>query len=96
LLSGGTYTWIDPPGSVDTFADGINDAGDIVGWYCATSECISTGEGQQGFLLSGGVFTTITIPGEFATNLVDINNNGVVLGSYQDAAGLVVSFMAIP
>jgi uncharacterized membrane protein len=96
LLSGGTYTSIDPPGSVQTYANGINDAGDIVGWYCTTSECVSTGEGEQGFLLSGGVFTTVAIPGEFATTFVDINNNGVISGSYQDAAGLVVSFMATP
>jgi uncharacterized membrane protein len=95
-LSGGTYTSIDPPGSVQTFANGINDAGDIVGWYCTTSECVSTTAGEQGFLLSGGVFTTITIPGEFLTDLTDINNNGVVVGSYQDAAGLNVSFMATP
>jgi hypothetical protein len=47
-------------------------------------------------LLSGGVFTTITIPGEFATTPIDINNNGVILGSYQDAAGVVVSFIATP
>jgi len=96
LLSGGTYTSIDPPGSVETFANGINDAGDIVGWYCTTSECVSTGDGEQGFLLSGGVFTTITIPGELETTPTDINNNGVILGSYQDAAGLVVSFIATP
>lgn len=96
LLSGGTYTSIDPSGSVQTFANGINDSGDIVGWYCTTSACVSTGEGEQGFLLSGGVFTTITIPGEFAVVLTDINNNGVVVGSYQDGAGLNVSFMATP
>ena len=96
LLSGDTYTSIDPSGSVQTYANGINDAGDIVGWYCTTSECVSNGDGEQGFLLSGGVFTTITIPGEFETTPTDINNNGVILGSYQDAAGVVVSFLAIP
>jgi uncharacterized membrane protein len=96
LLSGDTYTSIDSSGSVQTYANGINDAGDIVGWYCTTSECVSNGDGEQGFLLSGGVFTTITIPGEFETTPTDINNNGVILGSYQDAAGVVVSFLAIP
>jgi len=96
LLSGGTYTSIDPPGSLQTFANGINDSGVIVGWYCSTSECVSTGNGEQGFLLSGGIFTTITIPGEFATTPIDINNNGMILGSYQDAAGLVFSFLATP
>ncbi len=96
LLSGGTYTSIDPPGSVGTIAIGINDAGDIVGSYCTTSECNSTGEGEQGFVLSNGVFTTIAIPGEFYTSVSGINNNGVLIGNYQDAAGLVVSFLASP
>jgi uncharacterized membrane protein len=96
LLSGGTYSSFDPPGSVQTFATGINDAGDIVGTYCTTSDCVSTSAGEQGFLLSGGVFTTIAIAGEVATGLIDINNNGVIVGYYEDAAGLVVSFIATP
>jgi probable HAF family extracellular repeat protein len=97
LLSGGTYTSIDVPGAVFTNSTGINDAGNIVGTYCPTSECLSNNfEGAQGYLLSGGVFTTVAIPGEFYTFLNDINNNGVLLGYYQDAAGLIVSFMATP
>jgi hypothetical protein len=96
LLSGGTYTSIDFPGAVFTNSTGINDAGDIVGTYCLTSECLSNSEGAQGYLLSGGVFTTIAIPGEFYTYVVDINNNGVLLGGYVDAAGLAVFFLATP
>ena len=96
LLSGGTYTSIDVPSAFYTNSPGINDAGDIVGLYCTTSQCASTSEGEQGFLLSGGVFTTFAIPGEYYTYLIDINNNGVVIGGYQDAAGLVVAFMATP
>lgn len=96
LLSGGTYTTLDPPGSVSTEADGINDAGDIVGSYCTTSECVSSGEGGLSFLLSNGVYTTIAIPGESYTSLSGINNNGVLIGNYEDAAGLVVSFLATP
>jgi hypothetical protein len=95
-LSAGTYTSIDFPGAVETFASGINDGGDIVGTYCLTGECISTFEGAQGFLFSKGGFTTIAIPGEFYTEALGINNNGVVVGFYQDAAGLVVSFLATP
>jgi len=48
-------------------------------------------------LLSGGVFTSIDIlPGEVYAVADDINNNGVLVGYYQDAAGLVVSFLAAP
>jgi hypothetical protein len=93
LLSGGTYTSFDPPGSLLSLGFAINDAGIIVGAYCTTSECQ---QGEQGFVLSGGVFTTITIPSEPFTWVTGINNNGVLLGQYQDAAGLVVSFLATP
>lgn len=96
LLSGGTYTSIDFPCATLTYALGINDSGDIVGVYCPTIECVSTYEGEQGFLLSSGTFTTIAIPNEFYTDVTDINNDGVVIGYYQDAAGLVVGFMATP
>jgi probable HAF family extracellular repeat protein len=96
LLSGGTYTSLDPPGSGWTNAYGINDAGDIVGLQCPTSECVEANDGTQGFLLSQGVYTTVAIPGENFTFAVGINNNGVVLGEYQDAAGLLVSFLATP
>jgi uncharacterized membrane protein len=96
LLSGGTYTSIDFPGALASIAGGINDAGDIVGDYCTTSECAVTDDWNDGFLLSEGVFTTIAIPGEIYTIAQNINNNGVVVGFYQDAAGLVVSFLATP
>jgi hypothetical protein len=97
LLSGGAYTSIDVPGAVFTNSTGINDAGDIVGTYCPTSECLSNNfEGAQGYVLSSGSFTTVAIPGEFYTFLNDINNNGELVGFYQDAAGLIVSFLATP
>ena len=96
LLSGGTYTAIDFPGATLTEATGINDSGDIVGGYCTTSECAETLEGGQGFVLSGGTFTSIAIPNEFLTAATDINNNGVIVGWYQDAAGVIGSFMATP
>ena len=96
LLSGGTYTSIDFPGALASLAGGINDAGDIVGDYCTTSECAATDDWNDGFLLSEGTFSTIAIPGEIYTIAQEINNNGVVLGFYQDAAGLVVSFLATP
>jgi hypothetical protein len=96
LLSGGTYTAIDFPGSTASLAGGINDSGVIVGDYCTTNECAVTADWTQGYLLSGGVFTTIAIPGEAATIPTNINNKGVLVGFYQDAAGLEVSFLAVP
>ena len=92
----GVYTSVDYPGAVETFSLGINDAGAIVGGYCLTSQCETTGQGQQGFLLKNGVYTSVAIPGEFGTALQSINNQGVLLGSYTDAAGSFYTFLATP
>jgi hypothetical protein len=97
LLSGGTYSLIEYPSAVGTFANGINDSGVIVGSYCTTSECEMDFDGVQTFVLSAGVYAPISIlPGEVSVVADDINNNGVLVGYYQDAAGLVASFVAKP
>jgi hypothetical protein len=59
---------------------GINDAGDLVGWY------IDTDGVEHGFLLSGKTATTIDDPNG-TTNLEGINNNGEISGLYTDADG---------
>jgi probable HAF family extracellular repeat protein len=43
---------IDVPGSISTAAEGINDAGEIVGAFIDAS-------GEKAFLLSGGNFTVL-------------------------------------
>ena len=98
LLSGGAYTSIDPPGSIWTYTAGINDAGEIAGGFCTTVTCYDSGgfDGGQGFLLSKGTYTTFTIPGEPGTGLSGINDKSWILGSYNDAAGFVYGFIAVP
>jgi hypothetical protein len=94
---GTKYTQIDFPGSTFTEPSGINDSGEIVGSYCLTAQCASTGEGELGFVWRNGTFTTFTaVTGEFAVGLGSINNDGVVMGNYVDAAGLVYTFLASP
>jgi len=73
-LAQGTYTQIDAPGAISTFAYGIDTAGDIVGQYvdCCYSD--------HGFLLSGGVYTTIDYPGASVTGLYGMNDLGQFVG----------------
>jgi parallel beta-helix repeat protein len=73
-----TFTIIDYPGSRQTFADGINDAGDIVGGFL--------GEDNQwrGYLLRGGTFTVIQYPGARLTWALGINSRGDIVGQYND------------
>src|SRR5436190_1345612 len=82
-MAPGTYTTLDDPlGPRDTIAQGINDAGQIVGYY------FDAGNHQHGFLYSGGIYITLDDPS--ATNgtfAYGINNAGQIVGSYNDGSG---------
>jgi probable HAF family extracellular repeat protein len=82
LLSGGTYTRLDLPGSLgNSRAYGINGAGQIVGSYAG-----------DGFLLSGGSYTTLHVPGStLDTEATGINNRGQIVGNYYFGHGFLLS-----
>jgi probable HAF family extracellular repeat protein len=86
------YTWtpLDVPGSLQTAANGINNAGQIVGTYCAA-------RGFHGFLLSDGKYTTIDVPGATETLALGINAAGQIVGLYFEAGGVRThGFLATP
>src|SRR5437763_323260 len=67
----------DPLASGNTFAQGINNAGQIVGYY-----------DSSGFLYSGSTYTTITDPlATGVTAAYGINNTGQIVGYYTDTTG---------
>jgi len=89
LRQGNTYTTLDypdcalPSGLVDagvtvagTYAMGINNLGQIVGYYSTSDDDL------HGFLLSNGVFSTHDFPGTSANILTGINDRGEVSGVY--------------
>jgi probable HAF family extracellular repeat protein len=76
------YTSFDYPGATSTTPQGINSAGDVVGFY------VDTKNATHGFLLSSGTFTSIDYPGAIATQARAINANGDIVGTHVDAAGL--------
>ena len=78
LYSGGAYTTLTgPPGSIDTYATGINNRGEIVGFQ------FGNGPGN-GFLYSGGTYTTISVPGKnVGTGALGINDRGQIVGFYE-------------
>ena len=71
-----------PGGGVNVFASGINNLGQIVGWYTDAT-------GGHGFLDSGGAFTRIDVPfaGATSTTIHGINRSGAMVGTYTDATG---------
>ena len=80
--AGGTFSTLDYPGALKTVLHGINDLGQIVGWYADQS-----GNGH-GFLDNAGTFTTIDYPGGTNTIAEGINDAGQITGIYRDAGGL--------
>jgi probable HAF family extracellular repeat protein len=87
LYSGGTYTTLTDPFAINgdssstngTAALGINDAGQIVGYY------YGSGSTQHGFIYSGGRYITIDDPlAAKGTAASGINNLGQIVGSYRD------------
>jgi len=82
VLSDGTFTPIHVPGALGSVPAGINDAGQIVGWF-------SDATGTHGFLLSGGNFTTIDVPGAaLGTQALGINVTGQIVGVFTDASSV--------
>ena len=75
--AGYIYTTIRDPNSVNTYAFGINNAGQIVGQSDAAA-----------YVYNGGVFTALDLP--FAVNYATatgINNSGQIAGFYSDSTG---------
>jgi hypothetical protein len=85
LLDRGRYTAFEVAGAVtQTFPVGINDRGQIVGYYDDAS-------GLHGFLRQkDGRFSRIDFPGARATEALKINNRGQIVGVYSEtgASGL--------
>lgn len=75
LKSGDTYTSLNNPGAIYTLAFGINDAGNVVGYYCESSY-----SNCNGFLKTGDTYTSFDYPGEHNTYAYDINDAGMVVG----------------
>jgi len=75
-----TFTSLDAPGAVETYAYGIS-GGNIVGWYYDSSYT------PHGYLYNGGTFTTLDAPGSTATYVWGISRGQIVgeadSGSFQ-------------
>jgi len=73
-----TFQTLDVPGAITTNANGINNAGQIVGTYFANDM-------YHGFLLDGGNYTSLDVPGAIRAYAQGINDAAQIVGSYEDA-----------
>ncbi len=96
LYTDGAYMTLDDPLAAAsfnaTFANGLNDAGEVVGFYQ-----VANGN-TDGFLYTPtGGFTTVNDPlGVGDSEIYGINNSGEIAGTYYDAAGVTHGFLAMP
>lgn len=77
----GTFTTIDYPGALFTFAGGINAEGVIVGTYAMVAVPGPLTE-RHGFLLRDGVFSPFDPDGSVFVNPLGINPEGHVVGRF--------------
>ena len=88
---GGVITTLDDPSATaGTRAYGINNAGQVVGFYYG--EFNAGAPYGNGFLYTNGTYATINDPGasiNYQNNAYGINNLGEIVGFYQDTAGAV-------
>lgn len=81
----GTYTTIDFPGAAATVAQGVDSAGDVVGFF------VDDNSEVHGFIFSGGAYTQLDVPGTLqGTDAYGINDLGQVVGSTDSTLGLFV------
>lgn len=71
-----TFTTMDVPGASITQPNGINTAGDIVGFYGQSASGI-----LGGFLCHNGTFNFFNYPGQDETIPGGINDSGLIVGS---------------
>ncbi len=91
VQAGYVFTNVEDPGNVNgTFATGINDTGQVTGYYVDSSGF------THGFVMSpGGVFTNVEDPGNVnGTFATGINDTGQVTGYYVDSSGFTHGFVA--
>jgi probable HAF family extracellular repeat protein len=85
---GGNYATIDPPGSIETHALGINASDAVAGFFY---DSVNT---THGFLYRPGIgYTIIDPPGSTFTTADGINDAGQVVGYYTDGAGKYHGFV---
>jgi probable HAF family extracellular repeat protein len=73
----GSFVVIDVPGAPNTFANGLNEHGDVVGGFTG-----SDGHTHP-FVQRDGIISTFEVPGARSASAFAINNAGQIVGEYR-------------
>ena len=86
-----TYAPVDMPGAVATVARGINNSGEIVGFYqtatCSNYDLNVPDCLTQGFKFVDNQYTSVMVPNSTATAVSGVNDLGDMVGIYTTANG---------
>jgi hypothetical protein len=87
------YVSIDFPGAASTDATGINNFGEIVGFYSTALNCNPNPCPVHGFKLVNKHFTAINIPGAISTWVFGLNDGGDVVGFFETSINVFHGFL---
>ena len=76
------------PANLNSQATGVNDAGEVVGFYQYNST-----PDFSAFVDKGGVITTFQFPGSVDTQALGVNALGEIVGDYTNASGQMFGFL---
>ena len=86
-----TYAKLDVPGAVATEARGVNNLGEIVGFYktvaCKDYDITVPNCAVKGFKFVNNAFVTLMVPNSISTAIMGVNDNGDLVGFYRKPDG---------
>ncbi len=85
--SGGVFELFNIPGSTSAQATGINNAGNVCGFFVDSKGV------NHGWVLIQGHFNILNFPGSTGTQALGLNNKGLVVGLYTGTAGNTHGFV---
>lgn len=87
-----SYAPIRVPGAVQTQARGINNSGEIVGFYKTSAACVDISVevpncNTKGFKFVNGTYVKLMVPNSMSTAIMGVNDLGDLVGFYTEADG---------
>jgi hypothetical protein len=83
------FTTLEFNGATSTQALGLNNKGEVVGFY------VDSAGASHGFTEMGGVFQTVDATGGVGTTTINgVNDQGLLVGFFVDANGNIIGLLA--
>lgn len=87
------YVAINFPGAFSTNVTGINNFGEIVGFYTLAKDCTPDPCPTHSFKIVNGHFTAINIPNARSTSVLGLNDGGDLVGFFEASLNVFHGFL---